>query len=434
MKHLLREEHQPIRIAKEDGEAGITIGQLERLIATWRATTGRDPGKAFEYGQGFVKPTNWVGSIAAGDVLVEVVPRGALALAEEDRQKLDRNLGEMLHLALAPEPLSFGAGRVSPHGSRFERAAEALCELIRTARRKHVLRAYHSRDEMTRNVRGALRFPEQGLVAVQRPGLSACRWVELGEDTPENRFLKATLLACRRRVGGGLRRQVDEALVAFEHAVEPSNPLLEYERIQFGRLSPEYVQAIELGKDVLAGTAGGILAGSLASRSEVVFLPGLFQGFVGHLAQELAGRHGLDCRLEQRGRHLGHWGSGPFEGTSLVELIPDVELVARATPSTEAVVDAKWKTLRPSSSSLGLNAADIHQLLAYSLRLDCGNAALAYPWLSDRSPFSQAPRMHLGSPPQRVELAVIALPLLWDDLGEVMAVLAEGLASVLYPS
>ena len=431
MKRLLREEHQPIRIVKDEGEDGITDNQLERLIASWRATTGRDPGKAFEYGQGFVKPTNWVGSVSVGDFLVEVVPRGALALGEDDRQELDRNLGEMLHLALGAEPLSFGSGQVNPRGSRFERAVESLCELVRVARRKQVLRAYRVRDEISRNARGALRFPAQGVVAQQRPGFTACRWVELSEDTPENRFLKRALSVARKRVGGSLRRQVDEALVSLENATEVSNPLLEYDRIQLGRLSPEYAQAIELAKNVLEGTAGGILAGSLASRSEVVFLPDLFQGFVGRLARDFATKQGLECRLEARGRHLSRWRSGPFQGIDLVELIPDVELLSPPSLVPVAVLDAKWKALRPAVPSLGISATDIHQLLAYSNRLSCGHSALVYPWLARHSPFSEVPVMQVGQMPQRIGLMVICLPLLWESLDEVVAEFSESLVRLL---
>jgi 5-methylcytosine-specific restriction enzyme subunit McrC len=431
VKHILREEHQPIRIVADGTEEGMTGEQLELLVASWRATTGRDPGRAFEYGQGFVKPTNWAGSLSAGEVLVEVVPRGALALGEGDRQKLDANLGEMLHMALGAEPLSIGEGEVNLNGSRFERAVEALCELVLAARRGRVLRAYRVREETTRTPKGTLRFPAQAVVALQRPGLSACRWVELSEDIPENRFLKAVLSLVQGRVGGGLRRRVDEALVAFEQASEAADPMLEHERIELGRLPREYAEAIELGKSLLEGRAAGILAGSLVGRSELVFLPDLFQGFLGRIAQGFATARGMECHLEKRGRHLSSWRSGPFAGSRLVELIPDVELARPLAAEPDLILDAKWKAIFPASPGFGITASDVHQMAAYALRLGCRRTALAYPWLGERSPFEEDPVMEVESAGGSISLTVIAVPLLWEDHGEIATALAEKLDGLL---
>lgn len=431
MRRILREEHQPIGIVADGGEGGITNDQLEMLLANWRAITGRDPGKAFEYGQGFVKPTNWAGSLSAGEILLEVVPRGTFSLSEGERQKLDRSLGEMLHMALGTEPLSIGEGEANPNGSRFERAVEALCELVLAARRKQVLRAYRVREERNRTPKGTLRFPAQAIVALQHPGHSACRWVELSEDTAENRFLKAVLGLAERRVGGALRRRVGEALVAFEQASEAPDPLLEYERIDLGRLSSEYAEAIELGKSLLEGHAAGILAGNLASRSELIFLPDLFQGFLGRVAQGFAAARGMECQLEMRGRHLSRWRTGPFAGARLVELIPDVELAQPLAAEPELILDAKWKAIAPASPGFGITASDVHQMTAYALRLGCRRIALAYPWLGERSPFGEDPVMEVESAAGALSLTVIAVPLLWEDQGEIVAALAEKLDGLL---
>lgn len=428
MKRILLEEHQPIHVGGGASAAeGLTSRQLERLLTAWRATTGRDPGQAFEFGPGTVKPTNWVGSVSLGDFLLEVVPRGALALDEEGRERLDRNIGEMLHLALGSEPLSVGAGQASLFGSRFEKAVEALCEQLAVAQRKQVLRRYEMREEVVRAPRGSLRFPAQAVVAVQRPGFTAVRWVELSKNTPVNRFLKGVLSRSRHRVGGGLRRQVDEALIALEGAGTPLAPLLEFERIDFGRLPPEYVALVELARNILEGNAGGILSGSLDGRSEVIFLPDLFQGFLGRLIQDFAASRGLLAELERRGRRLAKWASGSFRGASLVEVRPDAELLEPLAREPAGIVDAKWKRLRPDLPSLNLSAEDVHQMAAYGLRLSCGRLALAYPWLGAKTPLPEPPVLEIGRGAQRMKLMVIAVPLLWDDLAEVVTEVGEKL-------
>jgi 5-methylcytosine-specific restriction enzyme subunit McrC len=396
------------------------MGQLERLLTVWRTTTGREPGQAFEFGPATVRPTNWAGSISLGDFLIEVVPRGALSLDEERRRRLDRNIGEMLHLALGSEPLNVGAGQASLSGSRFEKAVEALCEQLAVARRKQVLRRYEMREQVLRAPRGSLRFPAQAVVSIRQPGFTASRWVELSEDTPENRFLKGVLSLSRHRVAGSLRRRVDEALIDLEGAGTPFAPLLEFERIDFRRLPPEYGALVELARSILEGNAGGIFSGTLDGRSEVIFLPALFQGFVGRLAKDFAASHGLLVELERRGRRLARWDSGPFEGSGLVEVIPDVELRKPLTPEPSAVLDAKWKRLRPDRPSFSLSAGDVHQMAAYGLRLGCKRLAMAYPWLDDESPLPDPPVFEVGRGGQRMKLMVIAVPLLWDSLAEVV--------------
>jgi 5-methylcytosine-specific restriction enzyme subunit McrC len=425
-KRILREERQAIRVAG-DGEDGLTAHQLKRLIATWRATTGRDPARAFEYGPGLVKPTNWVGSIAASDVLVEVVPRGALGLSQADRDRLDQNLGEMLHLGLSHKSLDLGTGEVNPHGSRFERAVEALCDHVRHARRIRVLRRYQVREEISRSSRGQLRFPAQAVISMQRPGFAACRWVELSEDTVENRFLKAALALSQRRVRGSLRRRVEETLLALGTVPESACPALEYERIELARLPPEYAGAIELAKSILEGSGTGIFVGTLASRSEVLFLPALFQSFVGYLVQQFARERGLTSNIELRGRRLSRWHTGPFAGKSLVELIPDAELSTVASSQPQVVIDAKWKVIRPDVPSLGIGADDIHQMLAYAVRFDCTHSVLVYPWLGKRPPFAQPPVMEVGPARATAKIAILCVPLLWSEVREVVASLSEAL-------
>lgn len=136
--------------------------------------------------------------MSAGGLDLEVVPRGASSLEPGERTTLDTNLGTMLQHALA-DPLRLDVATAAQPGSRFERAAEALCDLVARARRERVIRQYRVREELTGSAKGQLRFPAQALVAPTRPGLFASRWVELDEHTPENRLLKASLAFCRTR-------------------------------------------------------------------------------------------------------------------------------------------------------------------------------------------------------------------------------------------
>ncbi len=337
----------------------------------------------------------------------------------------------MLRLALSFEPLQMWSEEVSSRGSRFEHAVEALCGLIRGARRKQVVRRHRIREDATRSPRGQLRFPAQAVVPVQRPGFVASRWVELSEDVPENRFLKAALAHSHRHVSMDVRRQVDEVWAGFDGVLLPADPLLEYQAIRAARLPQEYLDAIELSKGILEGSAAGILSGSLASRSEVLFLPALFQGFVNRLVQGFAVARGYSYDLELRGRRLSEWTTGPHQGSKLVELIPDAELYSPLGAQPEVILDAKWKEVRPGSVGMGLSADDVHQMVAYSMRLDCRRTVLVFPWLGKEAPFSQPPLMQIGSGRSRTDLGVVCLPLLWDSVEGVSAGFAAALEVLL---
>jgi 5-methylcytosine-specific restriction endonuclease McrBC regulatory subunit McrC len=162
-------------------------------------------------------------------------------------------------------------------------------------------------------------------------------------------------------------------------------------------------------------------------------MPDLFQDFVGRLVQQFALNRGLAARLELRGRHLSHWRSGPFAGTELIEFIPDAELIDPPAPQPVAILDAKWKVLRPASPGLGISSADVHQMVAYATRLGCKRTVLVYPWLGKAPPLDEPPVMEVGSPPDTVKVMVLAVPLLWREVGEAVNWLSDGLDLLLAP-
>jgi 5-methylcytosine-specific restriction endonuclease McrBC regulatory subunit McrC len=400
----------------------LTPAEFSRITTVWKATTGRDVDGFFEYGAGFVKAKNWVGSVAAGGVVIEVVPRGAKVLTAADKGQLDRNIGEMLHVAISQEALPAGAGEVSSKGSRYEKAVEALCDLVLRARRGQVLRQYRTRSELNRSLRGQLMFPGQALAEIGKPGLFLSRWVELDEDVAPNRFLKSVLVICRQRTGGWLRHRVDDVLAEFDAVGQPEEPLVELSRIRFERLPPDYLSAIELAKSLLTGEAVGLFAGSTASRSEVVFMSPLFEALVGMLVRSAGERLGLAVAVKERGRFFAKWECGPHAGSEAVEIVPDAELVDPESGGTVLLIDAKWKWLRPAMSGLGVSADDVHQMHAYAARLNCSRAVLVYPWIGHDEPFPDEPvRLRAGRRSSPMWVDVVCVPLLWTDLDEASA-------------
>src|SRR4051794_15292317 len=83
----------------------VTASQFGRFTATWKAITGREIGSAFEFGAGRARPTNWLGTMSAAGLTLQVAPRGSGRLRPEGHAVLDSNVGDMLRVALGHESL-----------------------------------------------------------------------------------------------------------------------------------------------------------------------------------------------------------------------------------------------------------------------------------------------------------------------------------------
>ncbi len=254
---------------------------------------------------------------------------------------------------------------------------------------------------------------------LRNPGTFLSRWVELVEDTPENRFIKTALHFCSRRISGRIRRRLEGVLVEFDAVTISSRPFEDYRLIRFERLPNEYHEVLLLAKSLLEGRGGGFFAGSLMGRSDVIFTPDVFEAFVSQLVREVAGEHGLELVTKRPGRYLGQWETGPWAGKNSFEVKPDFELWFPNDDFPILLLDAKWKRLRPTSANLGVAEDDIYQMVAYGKRFNCDHAVLIYPWMGRTPPSSlHTAAIRLGNRHSTMKLSIACVPLLWGKVSE----------------
>jgi 5-methylcytosine-specific restriction endonuclease McrBC regulatory subunit McrC len=422
-----------VAIQAEEWE-GIPVGHVDGLSRTdlalltqaFRAYTGKDASDFFDFGTTTVKPKNWLGTLSAGKAVLEVVPRGAKSLSEPLRARLDENIGTIIRIAMERDVIRLGEAEFSASASHFERGVEALCDLVLAARRRRILRAYSVYTEESSALRGRLRFPEQSLLAIERPGFFASEWTDLDEDHPVARFLKGALELLRLRVGGYLRQRVEGVLAELDRVPESDLALVAPAAGWRSRVPCEYGQAVDLAEELLEGRGVGLLAGSTYARTDIVVTPPAFERFVERLTRDVAAAVGLRTRFKPGGRYLAQWVVGPTPGALAAEVIPDAE-VRSSRGETVVIVDAKWKELVPTREGLGVASSDLYQMLAYATRLACGNAVLVYPWTGASSPFEEPPCLLLKHSAGELRVRVFALPLLWDDFDGVRSELASAL-------
>lgn len=417
MTHLVHgEEFSPISVGSH---GALTPEMLLSLEKAWRLRTGKDPSKFFNYGPTSVTPKNWVGTLQTRYVRLEIVPRGALELADDDKNRLDRNLTQMLRLALGTGAVRLGEAAITHQGSLYDQSVDALCDRVLLARRRRVLREYGARTEPSKSVRGRIVFPQQSLTSVRSPGTFVSHWVELHQDVPANRFLKGALRRLRARVGLRVQRRVDECIVQFDGVETPSDPLDELHRIRLDRIPSDYGEAISLAHDLLQGHAAGLFAGSFSAESQVIYTPDLFETFLYRLVHDVARSQNVQVLFHPKGRPLGSWDSGPFEGAEFGRMIPDIELRRLGEETPLLLIDAKWKWPKESSKGLGLDRSDVHQVMAYAARTGCTRVALVYPRMHE-PPASSGHAIRISTS-QPITLTPIFLPLLWDRLEDAMS-------------
>jgi 5-methylcytosine-specific restriction endonuclease McrBC regulatory subunit McrC len=380
-----------------------------------------------------VKPKNWLGTLAAGEAVLEVVPRGAKSLSPRWRARLDENIGTIVRVAMERDVVRLGEANFGPAASHFERGVEALCDLMLAARRRRILRTYSVHTEESPALRGRLRFPEQTLLAVERPGFFASEWSDLGENHPVARFLKGALELVRPRVGANVRQRVDSVLAELDRVPESDLALAAPPAGWRSRIPLEYGQAVDLAEQLLDGRGAGLLAGSTFARTDIVLTAPAFERFVERLTRDAASAAGYPTHFKPRGRYLGQWVAGPKPGTLVAEVIPDVEGRSQAG-KTKLIVDAKWKELLPTRPGLGVASSDLYQMLAYASRIGCANAVLVYPWTGVSSPFDEPPCLLLRHSAVTVCIRVVALPLLWANFGDIRSELERALAPALDPT
>ena len=424
MRSFEREEFDAIDLG--GGATELRPEELAQLERTWRLTTHRKVTSFFEYGPGFVKPKNWAGTLAARSVRLHILPHGGSQLPAEERTTLDRYLGEMLRVGLSRSTVELGELQATTGQSHLEETVAAFCDALALARRRRILRRYRSRHDTSRYCRGRLEFPRQLLQEAQRPGSFSGQWVELSQDVPENRFLKAVLDRCLRRVVGPVRRRVEELLVDFEKVPASPRPLDDYRRSRADRLQQDYRDALRMGRQILEGQAGGLYAGSVSSRSEVVVMPDVFEAFVARMVGSVARGKGRSIAVKDGGRYLGMWKNGPKHGKPCFELLPDVEVRAGGEVKPEVIVDAKWKRLGEPERATGVSAADAYQMIAYGSRLGCSRIILMCPCLM-KPPAPEARDISVRFGGEELTIRVALVPLLWSSLAAVAADLETSL-------
>jgi 5-methylcytosine-specific restriction enzyme subunit McrC len=308
---------------------------------------------AFEPGRYRLTSRGFVGFLAGPSVRFEIRPKLPWP--------------HLLMLLGLPAGIAAPGERIPTPTDLLNVLALGLADRLRTVVRAGLVRGYHEAEAVSPFLRGRLRTSDQMRDAAARafPDQFHITDTAFGLDTPWNRIPKAVatgLLSCPE-LSESVRAELATAIQPFESV--PVAPVTDADFDAAAR-EPRAAGYADL-LAVCRLLHDGLTAATLPATGTGGFLLDLGRAFEGYLARTVseafASRPGWSVEPQPR------FDLGVIGGERVI-LQPD--LLIRRRGAVQAVLDAKWK--RP-----GLEAADLHQILAYSAVTGCTRVGLVYP-------------------------------------------------------
>ena len=304
-----------------------------------------------------------VGVLSVPGVTVEILPK----IDGEGGVGVRRALTRMLAVAWG---LPIADGEPALLATQRDDLLEVLIRLfsdrLLVAVRRGLPHRYRAREDDLAFLRGKLRICRQFTSNAVRADRVACRAEELSVDTPLNRVLKAAVkrLLVNARSAANVRRLM-ELRALLELVGDSQDP--SREQVRLDRTNVAYHRLYQLARLLLGDDWQGTIIGDEQGFALLFPMNDLFEEFVGRTMRvALAARN---VRLQDTGRYA-------LESARerLFALRPDIVV------DGDIVIDTKWKRLRPDNPTLGVEHADVYQMLAYARAYEARRLMLLYPW------------------------------------------------------
>lgn len=371
MKSLTVTEYEPIALGPKFATYPKTLTRAH-ADSVLRYAEGRGLELLEYINSRSVRPKNYVGVIAVGDVVLEVLPKIEDAM---DAPRMRHNLLAMLCAALELDVReSELSGLATQCRTLLDFIAALYCRHLLQLARQGLVKSYIETDDDLPVLRGKLLATRQFTRNAVHPERLACRYSVFTADTVLNRALKSALLRVRALIQGvEAQRLVGELLFIFDD-VGNDVDLEAVSRLTLDRTNQRYSPVLKLAQLILRGESPDVTRGSTVSYALVFDMNELFERYIGAKMRRAAQLAGIRARLQARGFFLAR---ETTVATRAFALIPDILVMSGA--ATLGVVDTKWKRLTPSAPRFGVTPSDMYQMVAYARGLSCPRIVLLYP-------------------------------------------------------
>jgi 5-methylcytosine-specific restriction enzyme subunit McrC len=227
-----------------------------------------------------------------------------------------------------------------------------------------LLRGYVQFDERLTTIRGRIRFGEQLARSATLPLPVEVSYDDYTANIIENKIIKTATLALLRlpRIPAVARRRLLRLRALLDEIDVLPRPR-EAQAPLFTRLNERYRPALRLAELILRASSIEVSRGSISSVAFLFDMNRVFEDFVSTSLRESLQAHGGEVQF-QNTLKLDEDGHIPIR--------PDVIWQKSGRP--RAVIDAKYKALRPSA----MPNADAYQMLAYCTALGLPRGYLVY--------------------------------------------------------
>ncbi|MDE0110201.1 MAG: McrC family protein [Bryobacterales bacterium] len=304
-----------------------------------------------------------VGVLTVPGCSIEILPK----IGGEEHGAVRRALVHMLAVAWGvPIADSEAALLGTQRQDLLEILVRLFADTLYSAVRRGLPHRYRLREETLPLLRGKLDMRRQLASHAFRSDRLACTFDELSVDTPLNRVLKSAVVRLASATRSSVNsRRLSELSARFEFVGDSLDPLRE--RVRLDRTNRAFHRLHNLARLFLAGDWQSTTTGGSEGIALLFPMNDLFEEFVGRsMLVALAPRSVL---LQHRG-HYALTG----QHSDLFALRPDIVV------DDDILIDTKWKELNPHESTVGVDQADVYQMLAYARAYEAQRVVLLYPW------------------------------------------------------
>lgn len=332
-------------------------------------------GRFLEIGRRTIRAKNFVGIIRIQGLSIQILPKVLKYESTDENHKLAAtNLLAMLsHSGMFPvtEPkasdLNFDQYDLFEIFIRI--FAEELHRLIHSTRSRDYIR---KSDEL-RFVKGTINTRQYTNPA--RMHIIPCTYYDFSVDTLLNRTLKYTCHLMARSITD---HQTIRKLRSITDILDQVNlttiTVPELDRICFTRLNSIFEPYIRMCRIFLTHSTLTLQASHIESFALMIPMEELFEKFVVAILKDdprFFFGHGYTVHDQEQIGYLAR-----SEKHGIFRMIPDIVIRGGQNP---AIIDTKYKLLKPEDRKYGVSQADMYQMYAYATKTNARCCMLLYP-------------------------------------------------------
>ncbi|MCK9329473.1 MAG: McrC family protein [Candidatus Cloacimonetes bacterium] len=334
-----------------------------------------------------VSTSSYVGAIKVGNKTIQIMPKIARDLSDNEAEHSDLPIKNLLYLLSYTKRLKVKETDISSLRTAKDDFYEVLINLfaknLLDLTRRKINREYIQQEENLCYIRGKIQINNHTkLNSVSRHKFYV-EYDDFSEDNLINQIFKYTIILLSRSSRNlNNLKLLQELNFIFSDIPFNSIKSIDFSNIKLNRLNQDFDPLLNLCKLFIGQSSLELSSGGLSTYSFVVDMNVLFEEFIGEfIKRNFRDRYNRIC-LQQPCRWLvndklvNNTSRGPA-----FQLRPDIQLFDFSGQSNpNIIIDTKYKILENNDSKKeGVSQSDIYQMNAYSKKYNCSNIILLYP-------------------------------------------------------